>query len=184
MLFWLLYRDWPKMYLIAVDRHPKENSGEGFAVTRNLCEKTLLLEETKYSYSRVLFLFLISSGWYLPYHLQNYCWVLEKNNHSSICIWRVWKWPNRQKRTSSSIPPPGFRMTAIILTLSSHLCFPFCQEYLQNKYLFTAFPNSSGRLTFAFLTAAYSQVSHSLGNLYPLLIGKDTKNSCYEHGCL
>ena len=58
------------MYLVTVGRHPKENSGEGFAVTRNLYEKTVFPEKSKYSHFRVLFPFLISSGRYLPYNLK------------------------------------------------------------------------------------------------------------------
>lgn len=166
------------MCLITVD--PKENSGEGFAITRSLCENTLFPEKTK-THSRVLFPFLTSSGWYLPYNLKNYFWVLEKINDSSIYIWRIWKWPNRERTSSLLIPP-----TALGWQLS-FLCYlhtSLLPRIPSDQVLFTAFPNSSARLTFAFLTAAYSKASQSLSNLYPLLIGKDTKNSGYEHGCL
>lgn len=128
-LLWLLYRDWPKMYLVTVGRHPKENSGEGFAITRKLCKKTLFPEKSKYSHSRVLFPFLISPGLYLPYNLKNSFWVLEKNNHSSICIWRVWKWPNRQKRTSSLIPCPvlGWQLSLL------HYLLTCCENILGRR---------------------------------------------------
>lgn len=170
--------------VVTADKHPKENSGKGFAITRILCKNLLFSEKSKFFYSRLLLLFPISCGWCLPYK--------EKKIISGY-------WKRITTLLSSSVEHGSDPTDKRELFFWHHLhscAVPSPerrQEHLQNKALFAGFPKRSRRLTSA-LSNSHLQWSQAISRQSPpttewerhqcfLLRGNTTK-SCCERGCL